>query len=72
MFLRYLLIECVQMHIAVAPDSPVTAAYIRIRKVRGAKIARIAAARRLLRMIYYMLKKQMDYDAYQRCRTAVG
>ena len=72
MFLRYLPMECVQMHIAVAPDSPMTAAYIRTKKVRGARIAGIAAARRLLRMIYYMLKKQMDYDAYQRCRTAVG
>ena len=37
MFLRYLPIECVQMHIAVAPDSPVTAAYIRIKKAGGSK-----------------------------------
>ena len=37
MFLRYLFIECVQMHIAVAPDSPVTAAYIRIKKAGGSK-----------------------------------
>ena len=71
-FMRYLLIECVQIHVAVAPDSPVTRAYNRIRKRRGGKIARIAAARRLLRMIYYMLKKQMNYDDYQRCRMEVG
>ena len=36
------------------------------------EIARIASARRLLRMIYYMLKKQMNYGVYQRYRMGVG
>lgn len=68
-FLRYLLIECVQIHVAVTPNSPVTKAYNRVRRRRGGKIARIAAARRLLRLVYYMLRKGMDYDEYQRCRA---
>jgi transposase len=67
-FMRYLLVECVQIHVAMRSDSPVAIAYNKISRRRGRKIARIAAARRLLRMMYYMLKKGMNYDDYQRYR----
>ncbi len=60
-FLKTILVECVQIHINNCPDSAITNAYNQIRIRAGKKKARIAAARRLLRVIYWMLKRNETY-----------
>ena len=60
-FLKYLLIEVVQIHVIKCPDSPVAFAYHRVKVRTGSKKARVAAARHLLRIIYCMLKDQRNY-----------
>lgn len=67
-FLKWALVECVGIHIINAKDSPITAAYENIRERGGNKKAKIAAARHLLRAIYYMLKRNQDFDSYSRDR----
>ena len=64
-FLKYILVECVQVHLIREPDSPITEAYRRIKLRSGNNKAKIAAARHLLRMIYYMLKRNQSYDSYE-------
>jgi len=65
-FLKYMLVECVQIHLINEPDSEIGEAYRRIKSRTGTNKAKIAAARHLLRMIYYMLKRRMEYAAYER------
>lgn len=65
-FLKYILVECVQVHLIREQDSPITEAYRRIKPRSGNNKAKIAAARHLLRMIYYMLKRNQSYDSYER------
>jgi hypothetical protein len=45
-------------------DSPVTVAYERILKRPRPKKAKVAVARYLLRIIYYMTKRRQTYDEY--------
>lgn len=65
-FLKYMLVECVQIHLIYAHDSEISAAYRRIALRSGGNKAKVAAARHLLRMIYYMLKRSETYQAYER------
>ena len=65
-FLKYMLVECVQIHMINQEDSEISEAYRRIALRSGSNKAKIAAARHLLRMIYYMLKRRMEYAAYER------
>ncbi|MGC8618863.1 MAG: transposase, partial [Thermoplasmata archaeon] len=65
-FLKYMLLECAHIHINREPDSPITEAYRRIKLRSGSNRAKIAAARHLLRLIYYMLKRNQTYDSYER------
>ena len=57
-FQKYLLVECVQIHLMSDEPSPIRDAYERIESRSGSKKARIAAARHILRAIYYMLKRK--------------
>ena len=65
-FMKYMVVECVQVHLIREPGSPITEAYRRIKLRSGTNKAKIAAARHLLRMIYYMLKRNQSYDSYER------
>ena len=67
-FLKWMLIECAALHIFFRPESPISAAYYRIAERSGKKKAKVAAARHLLRAIYYMLKRNQDFDSYLRDR----
>jgi len=60
-YLKTILVECVQVHIKLCPRSFITCAYRRILMRRGHNKAKIAAARRLLELIYYMLKRNETY-----------
>ena len=70
-FLKYLLVECVQIHLMRDEPSPIKDAYERIESRSGSKKARIAAARHMLRAIYYMLKRKHNYDEYLKKRRGV-
>ena len=67
-FLKWMLIECAGIHVMKAAYSPITAAYERISERRGNKKAKIAAARHMLRAIYYMLKRNQNFGSYLRDR----
>lgn len=61
-YLKTLLLQCVQTHIKFRPDSFISASYRRISIHSGSKkIAKIAAARRLLQVMYFMLKRDEKY-----------
>lgn len=60
-YLKTILVECVQVHIKLCPKSFISYAYRRIMMRRGHNKAKIAAARRLLELIYYMLKRNEEY-----------
>ncbi|MDE1825453.1 MAG: IS110 family transposase [Candidatus Micrarchaeota archaeon] len=60
-FIKRILVECVQIHIRVCQNSPISAAYRRIKIRAGHNKAKIAAARRMLRIIYYMLMRDESY-----------
>ncbi len=70
-FLKYLPVECVQIHLMRDGASPIKDAYERTAAISGAKKARIAAARHMLRAIYYMLKRKQDYDEYLKKRRGI-
>ena len=60
-FIKHILVECVQIHFRKCPHSPITMSYRRIKLRAGHKKAVVAAARRMLRVIYYMLKRDESY-----------
>ena len=60
-YLRWILIEAVQVHIRYAPDSKITYHYYRIKKKRPGNVAKVAAARKLLQAIYHMLKNETEF-----------
>ncbi len=60
-YLKTVLVECVQVHILHCKDSFITRAYHRIRVRAGNKKAKIAAARKLLQLIYLMLRRNETY-----------
>ena len=64
---RQLLIEAVLTHVSTmrrrVSETPVTSFYGRLAKKRGMAKARVAAAVKLLRIIYWMLRKRIDFDA---------
>ncbi len=59
--LRYALIEAMHSHVRFAPDSSITMFYNRIRAKRGKAKATVAAASKMLRVIYWMLKEQREF-----------
>jgi transposase len=60
-WLRWALMESV-IH-TVRYQSPIKDSYVRLKKRKGNKIARVAAARKLCTYIYHMLKEDKDYDS---------
>lgn len=63
--MKWILVECVRIHINTCHDSTITASFESLSERIGKKKATIAAARRLLRLVYYMLKRNMDYRSYE-------
>jgi len=67
-FIKYLLIECISIHVKRCGKCFVCRNYRNIQYEKGTKTARIAAARKLLRVMYYMLKYDQDFWSYMRGR----
>ncbi len=61
--LRWIAVEAIQTHTRHAPDSDITRFYNRLAKKRGRSKAKVAAASKLIRVIYWMLKEKKEYVA---------
>jgi transposase len=55
--LKWILNQCVHVHIQHCPDSPITKLYYRVEKKKGSNKATVAASRKMLTCIWYMLTK---------------
>ena len=60
-YLRWILVEAARVHVQWCPESRITKHYEKIRVKRGENIAMVAAARKLLQVIYHMLKNKEEY-----------
>jgi transposase len=59
--LRWILVEAVRIHVQCDPDSSISHYYYRLKKKKPGNIATTAAARKLLQVIYHMLKNKDEY-----------
>ena len=59
--LRALMIECMNMHVHHHPDSRLSGFFQRKTEERGRKKAVVAGGRKMLRIIYYMLRDNEEY-----------
>jgi transposase len=60
-YLRWILVEAARVHVQWCPESKITKHYEKIKRKRGEKIAIVAAARKLLQAIYYMLRNREPF-----------
>ena len=63
--MRWLLVETIHTHVRYAPDSDITKFYKRLAKKRGTSKAAVAAASKMLRVIYWMLKEKREFVTCQ-------
>ena len=68
--LRWVLVEAIHSHTRHANNSVITKFYKRLAKKRGASKAAVAAASKLLRIIYWMLKNNMTFEQCIRNATS--
>ena len=59
--MRWVLIQAA--HIAVRQDNYLQRFYYRIAKRKGGKIAIVATARKMLAVVYHMLKTKKEFNA---------
>ncbi len=62
-WLRWALVSAIPSHVRHAPESQLTAAYLELKARLGWRVARVAAARKLARMIYHMLSTHEPWRA---------
>lgn len=55
--LKWILNQCVHVHIVHSPNSPITKHYYKLMKQKGKNKATVAASRKLLTCIWFMLIK---------------
>lgn len=53
--------ECVYVHIRTAKDSNITQFYDRLAKKKGKSKAAVAAASKLLKIVYWVMKEKREY-----------
>ena len=63
--MRWVLTECVLSHVRYAKNSYIAEFYTRIKKKRGSGKAIVAAASKMLRIMYGMLKEGKEYVPYR-------
>lgn len=59
--LSWIMVQCIHVHVRWCKESSITKHFERIKKRKGSKIATIAAARKLMRAIYVMLKEDRSF-----------
>jgi len=62
-WVRGALVSAIPSHVRCAPASPVTTAYAQWKSRRGWRVARVAAARKLARILYTMWRRQEPWRA---------
>jgi hypothetical protein len=55
------MIECVRAHVRTVSDSNVSEFYTRLAKKKGNSVAAVAAASKLLRIVYWVMKEKREY-----------
>lgn len=61
-YLRWIMVECTHAHIRTAPESNVSRFYTKISKKKGRQAkGRIAAASKLLKIVYWVMKESREY-----------
>jgi len=64
-WVRGALVSAIPSHVRAAPHSPVTRAYEQLSARLGWRVARVAAARKLLRIVYIMLRRGAPWRSAQ-------
>lgn len=59
--LRWMMVEAVHVHLWCCPDSKLSRFYRKLARKKGKQVARIATARKMLHMIYWMLLNKEDF-----------
>ena len=59
--LNWIMVQCTRIHVRRCTDSSITKFYEQVSRRRGDKIAIVAAARKLMRAIYIMLKEEQTF-----------
>jgi len=60
--LRWIMLECVHAHIRTDKSSNITQFYQRLAKKKGNSKAAVAAASKLLRVVYWIMKERREYQ----------
>jgi transposase len=63
-YLRWILTESVHVHTRHSPDSQLSRFHARLMKRKGRRIATVAASRKLLRIIYWMLVRHEPFHGH--------
>ena len=61
-YLRWIMLECVHAHIRNEKDSNIAQFYHRISKKKGNSKAAVAAASKLLKVVYWIMKERRMYE----------
>ena len=59
--LNWIMVQCTRIHVRWCSDSAITKFYEQVSARRGDKVAIVAAARKLMRAIYIMLKDEQTF-----------
>jgi len=60
-WIRFVMVEAVQRTITIQKDSPLSAMYQRIKARKGSAIAKVPCARKLLKIIWFILTRNEPY-----------
>ena len=62
-YLRWIMLECVHVHIRTNKNSKISQFYIRLAKSKGKSKAAVATASKLLRVVYCVMKEKRNYQS---------
>jgi transposase len=60
-YLRWIMLECARAHIRTNKKSNITQFYTRLAKIKGSSKAAVAAASKLLKVVYWIMKEKRKY-----------
>jgi transposase len=60
-YLRWIMLECARAHIRTNKKSNITQFYARLAKIKGNSKAAVAAASKLLKVVYWVMKEKRKY-----------
>jgi transposase len=63
-YLRWIMLECFHAHIRTDKNSNITQFYERLAKKKGSPKAPVAAASKLLKVVYWVMKEKIEYQPH--------